>query len=666
MSIYFFSQPFFYFCQGMLFFTLTFLLWLFYRGIEQQYVKFWLFSLFSLCLSYLLSAVELALLVNHLFSWLNLLINAGQKTCQYLFVTFLLLGLYGVKYKKEYSIRFILQVTSAVIVFSTFTVYLYAFDPSAIFSRFYLRESLPAFIFGCSFLVVSLLLIISPPYHLSVKIFVLFSLLVGVRYLLFSFGSIVFIASDFFRQILKYLPFFDAASHSLLGFSLLIWTQGAERKSASLAIDHAKYLGKHDALTGLMNREQVLAKLPKAMQSCQQRHSSLAIFLIDIKRFKFINDTYGLSAGDYILEQIAARLNASVLSPVLVGRLSGDLFVYAVEIIEGQSLESTAKHLHELLERSYFYEHREMVIHCRLGYSVYPQHSDVAEELLKKSNLALFHASSQQQASVMFAEGMEEQGRHLLVVERELKRALNKEEFVLHFQPQLNLLTNRLEGVEALIRWQHPEKGMLYPGHFLDDIDELKLNSLLDEYVLEKACEKIALWRRLYKRQINIAINITAVEFQDERLVQRIQETLLAHDVPAHCLELEITENIVMTDIEAAMDTIVQLQHMGIKVSIDDFGTGYSSLAYLRDLPIDKIKIDRSFIKDVSNNDSDITIVKAMINLSHGLGKRVLAEGVEEKDQLNLLKNIGCDAVQGYYIAKPLSEQDLAHYLKRK
>jgi EAL domain-containing protein (putative c-di-GMP-specific phosphodiesterase class I) len=223
-----------------------------------------------------------------------------------------------------------------------------------------------------------------------------------------------------------------------------------------------------------------------------------------------------------------------------------------------------------------------------------------------------------------------------------------------------------LEGVEALIRWQHPEKGLLAPSHFLGEVDTLGLNKELDSYVLDKACQAIGRWYEKYQRRIAIAVNVTAVEFQDPDLVPKITALLLKYAVPPSFLELEITENIVMTDIATAMDTIVILQTMGIKVSIDDFGTGYSSLAYLRKLPIDKIKIDRSFITEVASNDSDLTIVKSMVKLSHGLGKRVLAEGVETKQQLDLLRKIGCDAVQGYYISRPVPEKELMKFLKPK
>jgi len=249
-------------------------------------------------------------------------------------------------------------------------------------------------------------------------------------------------------------------------------------------------------------------------------------------------------------------------------------------------------------------------IQASIGFCTFPKDGQNAEDLLQKANLALHHAETNNVPTIAFESGMQAEGKRLLLKEKELKKAISNDEFVLYYQPQLNLRTNRLEGVEALVRWQHPEKGLLSPADFLGDIEALYMNSEFDNYILNKACCASARWYQQFKRRVAIAVNITAVEFQDPQLVTNIQNLLLENNLPSKYLELEITENVVMTDIDTAMNTIITLQNMGIKVSIDDFGTGYSSLAYLRKLPIDKIKIDRSFITEVATNDSDMTIVK--------------------------------------------------------
>ena len=442
--------------------------------------------------------------------------------------------------------------------------------------------------------------------------------------------------------------------------------QGAERNIAISAINKAQYLGKHDSLTGALNREQVMAKLPLIIEHADKNQQTLAIFLLDIKRFKFVNDTYGLKVGDLILGKIATRLDESIFLPQVIGRLSGDSFVFVIDVADKKQNDAAIEHLHGLINRPYLINQHKVLLQCSIGYCLYPQDGRLAEDLLQKANLALAQAESQNVATIKYQTGMQSHGRRLLVMEKEIRDGLENNEFVLYFHPQLNLLTNRIEGFEALVRWQHPERGLLQPASFLPDIESLNLLSELDSYVLDEACQCIARWQRIYQRKVTVAVNITAVEFQDPQLVENIQTLLFKYEISPNCLELEITENIVITEIATAMNTIVVLQNMGIKVSIDDFGTGYSSLAYLRKLPIDKIKIDRSFIEEVASNDSDLTIVKSMVELSHGLGKRVLAEGVETEEQLRLLRNIGCDAVQGYFISKPIPENDLKKYLNRK
>jgi len=430
-------------------------------------------------------------------------------------------------------------------------------------------------------------------------------------------------------------------------------------------MNKAQYLGKHDSLTGALNRQQVMEKLPLIIQKSESSQRNLAVFLLDIKRFKFVNDTYGLKVGDAILGEIASRLDGSIFLPQVIGRLSGDSFVFVIDGVDEKQQVAAIDHLHGLINRAYYIKQHKVLLQCSIGYCLYPQDGMLAEDLLQKANLALAQAESQNIATVKYIEGMQSHGRRLLAMEKEIRNGFEKHEFVLYYQPQLNLLNNRIEGFEALVRWQHPNRGLLQPADFLPDIESLNLFSDLDSYVLEEACQGIARWYKAYNRRVTVAVNITAVEFQDPKLIENIQALLFKYQIPPRCLDLEITENVVITEMKTAMNTIVTLQNMGIKVSIDDFGTGYSSLAYLRKLPIDKIKIDKSFIEEVESNDSDFTIVKSMVELSHGLGKRVLAEGVETEEQLRLLRNIGCDAVQGYYVSKPVPENDLKKYFIR-
>lgn len=664
-------RAFLFFTQAVVFLVLLFVFYTYYRTFPHKYVKYWLVSIGALCCSYLIKSV--IPYPNSYFSsnYWQLLAELILHTCQYIFLLFLVFGVVNAQDKKISKPLINVAITFTLVLSFASTVF-FTLEPSEGRNHFYLTNSLPSLIFGCTLFFLVGYLVFARKYYFSNQMLIVFSIFFGLRYLIYSFVSITELTAPWFRQLEQFLLYFDVAAHSILGFILLIWVQGAERFDAVNAINKAQYLGKHDSLTGALNREQVMAKLSQNMFKLTQvnkvkgHQTKLAVFLIDIKQFKFINDTYGLTIGDFILGEVARRLNHSVFLPKAVGRLSGDSFMFVIEFEQLSHVDRAATHIHELIGRSFSYKKQEVKIQGSVGYCLYPDDADKSEDLLQKANLALHHAETNNMATVAFEEGMQAQGRHLVLMEKEIRSALKNNEFILYYQPQLNLITNKLEGVEALVRWQHPKRGLLSPSEFLSEMEVLGMHNEFDNYILIKACEASARWFKVYQRRVAIAVNITAVEFQDKELVNTIQMLLHQYDIPSQYLELEITENVVMTDINRAMDSIIKLQSMGIKVSIDDFGTGYSSLTYLRNLPIDKIKIDRSFIEEVASNDSDLTIVKSMIELSHGLGKRVLAEGVETIEQLDLLRNLGCDAVQGYFINKPLPEEKLVRYLEKK
>ena len=658
--------------QTLVFSMLLFVFVVYYRTFFRKYVKYWLVSIAALAFSYLIKSCFPYTSSNLAIDNWQLLAEFLLQSAQFLFLFYLILGVINAKTNIKISQSTLLGGLGAIAIVSLTSTVLYSLDPTQAFNHYYLTVSLPSFIFACSLLALAAYLLFDKKSYFSSRVLMYFAAVFGIRYLLHSFISIVALTEPWFRQLEFFLLYFDVAAHSILGFTLLIWMQGAERFAAVNAINRAQYLGKHDSLTGALNRGQVMAKLSDKIHLLSRENKNnkaeikLAVFLIDIKQFKFVNDTYGLKVGDYILGEIASRLTHSVFMPQAVGRLSGDSFMFVIEFEQLSHVDRAVSHIHELIERSFRFEQQEVTIQGSIGYCFYPDDAEKSEDLLQKSNLALHHAETNNIATVAFEEGMQAQGRHLVLIEKELRTALNRDEFILYYQPQLNLLTNKLEGVEALVRWQHPEKGLLSPNDFLTEIEALGMHNEFDNYILAKACESHDRWFRLYQRRVAIAVNITAVEFQDEQLVANIQTLLRKYSLPSKYIELEITESVIMTDISRAMDSIIKLQTMGIKVSIDDFGTGYSSLAYLRDLPIDKIKIDRSFIKEVASNNSDLTIVKSMIDLSHGLGKRVLAEGVETIEQLDLLRQLGCDAVQGYFINRPLPEEKLVKYLEKK
>ena len=312
---------------------------------------------------------------------------------------------------------------------------------------------------------------------------------------------------------------------------------------------------------------------------------------------------------------------------------------------------------------------RQITLSVGVGISRYPQHGVNAEILLNKATLALTDAKRQNASNITFYErGMDDAFSQLIDMEPILRKAFKNNEFVIYLQPQFDFDYQQLCGFEALIRWQHPERGLLSPAEFIPHIEQLGLTELLDNWVLERAAEILADWNKRFSHVWPIAVNLSAQQFQQSKLVEHLTRLVDNYQLDASYLELEITETVAMSDLSNGMDVIRRLKDLGFKVAIDDFGTGHSSLAYLRSLPINKIKIDRSFVSELQVNRTDATILKAMIRLAHGLGKRVIAEGIETQDQQDILQQLGCDMMQGYFYSPPikleLAEQLIENELK--
>ncbi|WP_254795707.1 bifunctional diguanylate cyclase/phosphodiesterase [Arsukibacterium indicum] len=447
-----------------------------------------------------------------------------------------------------------------------------------------------------------------------------------------------------------------------LGFSLVIWLQENERSTNLKLTEKTRYLDQHDQLTGALNRDALLIQLEQLITRADA--ANLHLVMLGLDKFKNVNESVGLKQGDRILREVIRRFEQSIVKPVLIARTGGDIFALVLaDVVNEKQLQYSLQHVQQLIEKPFLLDSGPVKLTTSIGLSHYPRHALSAEQLLQQANIA-FHQAKRLQASwLSYQTGMEEETARLLAWESELLQAISENQFVLYYQPQLSLRSNLLEGFEVLVRWQHPQRGLLMPGEFLPLCEQLGLSQVLDLVILRSAVASIQRWQQL-GLHIPLAINMSPVHFEQEGLKQELKGLLQQYAVSPEMIELEVTENTAMQDMEKGSNFALELQQMGIKVSIDDFGTGYSSLAYLRKMPIEKIKIDRSFVMDMTSNDSDMMIVKTMIKLAHGLGKRILAEGVETVEQLNLLRNLSCDAVQGYYIAKPLPESEALAFIK--
>lgn len=421
-----------------------------------------------------------------------------------------------------------------------------------------------------------------------------------------------------------------------------------------------------DTVTGLANRNLLRDRLSQALAFAARYMHPVWVVHLDLDRFKFINDTLGLSAGDELLKQVARRLEACVRETDTVARLAADEFIL---VLPERSNESTAIHtmqrIMDAVAKPYIIEGHEFFMTGSAGMAVYPSDGEDAETLMKHADVAMYRAKETGRNNYQFyTPAMNERALERLRLEGDLRLALEHQQFELHYQPQVNLHTGRINGMEALVRWQHPTFGMVAPGRFIGLAEETGLIVPLGAWVMRTACRQAKAWLDAGLGELRVAVNLSARQFGQKDLVKSIANILQECGLPPHCLEIELTESMIMTDVEHAIGVLRDLAKLGVQISVDDFGTGYSSLSYLKRLPIDVLKIDQSFVRDISVDPDDAAIVATIISLAHSLRLQVIAEGVETAEQLEFLRRHGCDAMQGYYFSRPVPAGQFEEMLK--
>jgi diguanylate cyclase (GGDEF)-like protein/PAS domain S-box-containing protein len=446
---------------------------------------------------------------------------------------------------------------------------------------------------------------------------------------------------------------FAANSVNFLQSLANILATAIDRKSAE---ERLTYLAQFDPLTGLPNRSLFLDRLEQAMEHARRNRKRIGVIFTDLDRFKIVNDTMGHSAGDKLLVQVAQRLQGCIRSADTVARLGGDEFAFILsELTHAEDATLIAEKVIFSLSQVFQLEGQEVYVSASLGISIYPGDGANADSLLRNADTAMFQAKEQGPAIYQFyLPQMNERAMARLTMETQLRGALAREEFVLHYQPKASLVTGRITGFEALLRWQRPGLGLVPPLQFISVLEDTGLIVSVGEWVVWTVCEQIKSWQEQGVELHPISINLSARQFQQQDLEKVIGKTLEATRIDPRLLELELTESVLMKEAETAASALGNLKAFGVQISMDDFGTGYSSLAYLKRFPLDVLKIDRTFIRDVTSDADDATITVAMINLAHSLGLRVVAEGVETSAQLEFLKEHGCDEMQGYFFSRPL------------
>ena len=455
------------------------------------------------------------------------------------------------------------------------------------------------------------------------------------------------------------------------------------------AENEIRRLAHHDSLTGLPNRLYFRDQLEHAIARARRHQEMLATLFIDLDRFKRINDTLGHAAGDTLLKEVSRRLLQSVRESdylareaeatgdvVLadpgtaivntVARLAGDEFtVTLVALRRPQDAAMVAQRILGELAQPFVIDGEEIVVTASLGIALYPLDGASADALLKNADTAMYRAKELGKNTYQFfADDMNKTAVAKLTLESELRKALERKQFVLHYQPKIDARSGVIVGVEALIRWSHPEWGLMAPGHFIPLAEEAGLIIAIGDWVLETACEQIGLWREAGLPTVSVAINLSSPSFRQRDLVQRVRAALLRNDVQARLLQLEATESMMMSNVEHTLSTLNELRQIGVKLSIDDFGTGYSSLSYLRRFPIDQLKVDRSFVSDMGHDRDAAAIVGAIVSLGRSLNLEVVAEGVETPQQAQLLRGMGCQLLQGFLFSRPVPADKMAALLR--
>jgi diguanylate cyclase (GGDEF)-like protein len=438
-----------------------------------------------------------------------------------------------------------------------------------------------------------------------------------------------------------------------------------EVRKSKQAEEVLRFSATHDPLTGLPNRLLFAERFEDAICQARAAQERVAVLFIDLDRFKNINDTLGHEAGDRMLKEVGARLADCTEGKAMVARQGGDEFVVLMGKLESlKSVNSVCDKILAEVTRPMALDGGEFHVTASIGISVYPVHGEDSQTLLKHADIAMYRAKELGKNTYQFyTKHLNEHSFERLELESALRHALSRDEFSLHYQPKADPRTGKIVGLEALLRWKHPEFGMVPPDKIIPLAEETGLIVDIGAWAIRTACMHRRAWQDIGLPPLRVAVNLSARQFVQASLLKDVRDSLARAQIDAHWLELEITESTVMHDPDQAMKLLGEFKKMGVHLTVDDFGTGYSSLAYLKRLPLDCVKIDRSFIRGVPGDASDCAIARTIINMAHSLQLTVVAEGVENFAQAEFLVQQGCDEVQGYYYSKPLSEEDLVDFL---
>lgn len=468
--------------------------------------------------------------------------------------------------------------------------------------------------------------------------------------------------NNFALWILDIVPFvfgvWGQYSGSIIAYqaSALIFDQTQELRNRAEDLEkQANYAVTHDALTDLPNRGLFYDRVEQAILSANNQNRLLALLLIEIANYKEVYDTLGRTSSDQIIKQISSRLQGVVLGADSVARIDGNIFSILVsDLTDDKEMDLLAEHIQKVLESAFVVERLSVPVHANIGIVHFPLHGEDVDTLVQKAGVALYMATSSNEGYAVYEPSFDEHSPRRLTLMSELRHAIERGQLELYYQPKVSIQDEVLYGAEALVRWHHPKHGFISPDEFIPMAERTRMITQLTLWVLKEAFKHCAAWRKQGKK-LTISVNLSAKDLHDPSLPDLIAGVAVSTGIKPEWVILEITESSIMTDPELTLEVIDRLSEMGYQLSIDDFGTGYSSLAYLKQMPLTELKIDRSFVQDILVSENDDVIVNATINLAHNLGFHVTAEGVETEEIMDKLKTYGCDIAQGYYLSKPFS-----------
>jgi diguanylate cyclase (GGDEF)-like protein/PAS domain S-box-containing protein len=435
-----------------------------------------------------------------------------------------------------------------------------------------------------------------------------------------------------------------------------------DRKTAQERIEYQAY---HDVLTGLPNRLLFRDRISVALARAKRKRGNIAVMFLDLDQFKLVNDSLGHTVGDGLLQAIGWRLVSSIRAEDTVARMGGDEFTILVADADANGATIVAQKILDSISKALVVDNHELFVTTSIGIAVYPEDGTDAETLLRNADRAMYHAKEAGRNNYQFAAaGSVETLSARLALERSLHHALEGDQFVVHYQPMIDLASGDVVGAEALVRWNHPEEGLMAPDDFIPIAEECGLIHPIGEWVLRTACAQMAAWTEEGRPPLRVAVNLSARQFQQRDLLPMIERILSETGYPADMLEIELTESTAMQNAELSLSVMKRLKEMGIRISIDDFGTGYSSLSYLKRFPIDTVKIDQNFVRDLAPGSNDGAIISAVISMARALRLRVVAEGVETEEQLAFLRRENCEVFQGFLYSKPMSAEEFARSLR--